>query len=40
MMDAIGFAIAAQLPIEFRGDYGDNVGDYADARRVCRLFEG
>jgi hypothetical protein len=39
-MDAIGLAIAAQLPPGFRGTYGDGTGNLADARRVSRLFEG
>ena len=36
MMDAVGLAIAALLPPEYRGAYGDEVADLEDARRVLR----
>ena len=40
MMDGIGLAIAHQLPLEYRGAYGDDAEDLDDARRLLRsLFE-
>lgn len=41
MMDAVGLAIAALLPPEFRGAYADDAADLGDARRVRHdLVEG
>jgi 1-acyl-sn-glycerol-3-phosphate acyltransferase len=34
MMDAVGLAIAAVLPPDYRGAYGDSVADLDRARRV------
>jgi 1-acyl-sn-glycerol-3-phosphate acyltransferase len=36
MMDVIGLAIAQLLPAEYRGAYGDDVADLADARGLLR----
>jgi len=35
MMDAVGLAVAEQLPPEYRGAYADDVGDLDDARRLA-----
>jgi 1-acyl-sn-glycerol-3-phosphate acyltransferase len=35
MMDAVGLAVADQLPPEYRGAYADDVGDLDDARRLA-----
>lgn len=41
IVDTIGVAIAALLPTEFRGAYGNGQPDLADARRLHHdLFEG
>jgi hypothetical protein len=34
MMDAVGLAIAALLPPDYRGAYADTAPDLGDARRV------
>jgi 1-acyl-sn-glycerol-3-phosphate acyltransferase len=35
MMDAVGFAIAELLPPVYRGDYGDDATELADARELA-----
>jgi len=36
MMDAVGVAIAALLPEEYRGVYGDDVAGLDEAREIVR----
>lgn len=36
MMDVVGLAIAAQLPLDYRGAYADDAPDLDEARRVFR----
>jgi hypothetical protein len=40
MMDAVGVAIAALLPSEYRGAYGDDVAGLDEARVIAHDLFG
>jgi hypothetical protein len=39
MMDVVGLAIAAQLPVDYRGVYADDAPDLDEARRLLAQLQ-